>query len=217
MNNVVTQPIDDKQQERLVRRFGAGALHWLDGLPALSPSSWTRWGCTVEGRGPHGQNIGRLPVPPRRRTPAILKISPDPALIGARARPALWASTDRVPKVYAVDTERGGILLEAIEPGFTIAELGTVPPMEQISSLITELHSIPLSDAQRQELHPLISRVNFLFDLWERARVEGPAADLVPAPFMHHGHALARTLAWEGDNAVPLHGELHPGNILDGE
>ncbi|EOR70454.1 aminoglycoside phosphotransferase family protein [Thermobifida fusca] len=200
-----------------MRRFGAGALHWLDGLPRLVTELMDEWGCTVEGRGPHGQTSVVFRCRRADGTPAILKISPDPALIGAEGRVlALWASTDRVPKVYAVDTERGGILLEAIEPGFTIAELGTVPPMEQISSLITELHSIPLSDAQRQELHPLISRVNFLFDLWERARVEGPAADLVPAPFMHHGHALARTLAWEEENAVPLHGELHPGNILDG-
>ena len=52
MNNVVTQPIDDKQQERLVRRFGAGALHWLDGLPRLVTELMDEWGCTVEGRGP---------------------------------------------------------------------------------------------------------------------------------------------------------------------
>jgi len=128
MNNVVTQPIDDKQQERLVRRFGAGALHWLDGLPRLVTELMDEWGCTVEGRGPHGQTSVVFRCRRADGTPAILKISPDPALIGAEGRVlALWASTDRVPKVYAVDTERGGILLEAIEPGFTIAELGRSP------------------------------------------------------------------------------------------
>ncbi len=75
MNNVVTQPIDDKQQERLVRRFGAGALHWLDGLPRLVTELMDEWGCTVEGRGPHGQTSVVFRCRRADGTPAILKIS----------------------------------------------------------------------------------------------------------------------------------------------
>ena len=55
MSDVVAKPIDDKQRDRLVRRFGAGALHWLDGLPSLVSELAEKWGCTVEGMGPHGQ------------------------------------------------------------------------------------------------------------------------------------------------------------------
>ncbi|KUP96921.1 aminoglycoside phosphotransferase family protein [Thermobifida cellulosilytica] len=217
MSDVVAKPIDDKQRDRLVRRFGAGALHWLDGLPSLVSELAEKWGCTVEGMGPHGQTSVVFHCRRDDGGAAVLKVSPEPALIAAEGRGlALWAPTARVPEVYEVDAERGGILMEAIEPGFTIAELGVVPPMEQISAFISDLHAVKLSESERWELHPLGSRVNFLFDLWERSRVEGRAADLVPAPLMHHGHALARSLAWEEDNAVPLHGELHPGNLLDG-
>ncbi len=217
VNDVIAKPVDDKQRDRLVRRFGTGALHWLDGLPGLVSELTEEWGCTVEGMGPHGQTSVVFHCRRADGSAAVLKASPDPALIDAEGRVlAFWASTSRVPEVYEVDAKRGGILMEAVEPGFTVAEIGTVPPMEQISALITDLHSVGADESERWELHPLVSRVNFLFDLWERARTEGVAADLVPAPLMHHGHALARSLAWEGDNAVPLHGELHPGNILDG-
>ncbi|MEY9215413.1 aminoglycoside resistance protein [Thermobifida halotolerans] len=217
MNDVTAKPIDDKQRDRLVRRFGTGALHWLDGLPSLVSDLAADWNLTVEGIGPHGQTSVVLRCRRADGTAAVLKVSPDPALIGAEGRVLnIWASTSRVPRVYEVDARRGGILMEAVEPGFTIAEIGVVPPMERISALINELHEIRIGASTRWELHPLGSRINFLFDLWERARAEGPAAELVPAPLMHHGHSLARGLAWEGDNAVPLHGDLHPGNILEG-
>lgn len=217
MSSVAAQQVDDKQRGRLVRRFGTGALNWLDGLPGLVSELADDWGFTVEGIGPHGQTSVVLRCRRADGTAAILKVSPEPALIGAEGRVlAVWEHTRRVPRVYEVDARRGGILMEAIEPGTTIAASGAVPSMERISSFVNELHGIRVAESARWELHPLDSWVNFLFDTWERARVEGPAADVVPAPFMHHGHSLARGLACEGEHTVPLHGDLHPGNILDG-
>ncbi|TDQ47986.1 aminoglycoside phosphotransferase family protein [Actinorugispora endophytica] len=217
MSDVTAQLVDDKQRSRLVRRFGSGALNWLDGLPELVTELAERWAFTVEGGGPHGQTSVVVHCRRTDGTAAVLKVSPDPPLIAAEARVlAVWQPTRRVPGVYEVDARRGGILMEAIEPGRTIAETGTVPPMERISGLINELHEVQVTESALWELHPLDSRVNFIFDLWERARADGPAADFVPAPLMHHGHSLARGLACGDENVVPLHGDLHPGNVLDG-
>lgn len=217
MNGVIAQPVDDRQRNRLVRRFGSGALNWLDGLPKLVAELAERWDLTVEGLGSHGQTSVVIHCRRADGTAAILKTSPEPALINAEGRIlAVWEPTNRVPRVYGVDSQRGGILMEAIEPGRTVAETGEVPSMEQISGLINDLHQAKVDKSELWELHPLDSRVNFLFDLWERARADGPAADFVPAALMHHGHALARGLASDTDHSVPLHGDLHPGNVLDG-
>ncbi|WP_017593533.1 aminoglycoside phosphotransferase family protein [Nocardiopsis potens] len=219
MSDLTAQFVDDRQRQRLLRRFGTGAAGWLAGLPALVESLAEQWKLTVEGPAPHGRTSVVLHCRRLDGSPAIMKISPDAGLGVSEARVLrLWADTRRVPEVWAVDEERGALLLEAIGDGSTVAMCGTVPPMAEIGALIADLHSVPMSRRERMELNPLVSRVGFLFDMWERRRSEGPAAELVPASLLHHGHAWARALAngSDGDDAVPLHGDLHPGNVLDG-
>ena len=75
---------------------------------------------------------------------------------------------------------------------------------------------VRVGPAARMELRPLTARVQFVFEMWAREREEGPAADIVPAAMMHRGAAKARDLANGNDDVVPLHGDLHPGNVIDG-
>ncbi|MUL40026.1 phosphotransferase [Streptomonospora sp. PA3] len=219
MNDVTQQLVDEKQKQRLIRRFGTGAVDWLAGLPALVAELAERWNLAVEGPAPHGRTSVVLFCRRADGTPAILKVSPDAGLGTSEARVLrLWQDTRRVPAVWEVDAERGAVLLEAIGTGRTVALLGEVPDMADIAALIADLHGVDASRGELGELHPLNSRMSFIFDMWEHERQQGPAADVIPPSMMHRGHARARDLSYaeDEDGAVPLHGDLHPGNVLYG-
>ncbi|RCV57323.1 aminoglycoside phosphotransferase family protein, partial [Marinitenerispora sediminis] len=217
MSGVLTDLVDDVQRERLVRRFGCKARNWLSGLPALVDELADDWKLTVTGPAPHGRTSVVMFVRRADGTAAVLKVGPDPALLATEACTlGLWEATGRVPAVWEVDKRRGGLLLEAIEPGEHVADMDPAPALEEVAALIRDLHTARLPEHKVSRLHPLQSRVNFLYDLWEHRRAEGRAADLVPAVLLHHGHARARALTANEDNVVALHGDLHPHNVLNG-
>lgn len=217
MNDVTQQLVDAKQQERLVRRFGTGAIDWLAGLPARVDELARRWNLTVEESAPHVRTSVVLFCSTADGARGVLKISPDPGLVTSEARLLrMWQDTGRVPEVWGVDGEHSAMLMEAVGPGRTVALQGEVPDMADISALITDLHSVDVARNDLGELHPLNSRMNFIFDMWERERQSAPAAEIIPPSAVHRGHARARDLADADDGAVPLHGDLHPGNVLLG-
>lgn len=216
MNDVTAQFVDGRQRRRLERRFGSHVTEWLTGLPPIVEKLAAEWRLTVEGPAPHGGTSVVLYVRRADDGEGVLKLSPDSGLAVSEAELLrLWESSRRVPEVWAVDAERGAVLMERIE-GDTIAATGVVPPMETIGGLIAQLHAVRISPAERMELRPLTARVQFLFDTWTREREEGAAADAVPAAMMHRGAAKARDLAHGEVDTVPLHGDLHPGNVIDG-
>ncbi|MBR8743613.1 aminoglycoside phosphotransferase family protein [Nocardiopsis sp. MG754419] len=216
MNDVTAQFVDDRQRRRLERRFGSHVAEWLTELPAVVEKLAAEWRLTVEGPAPHGRTSVVLCVRRADGSEGVLKLSPDSGFVVAEADLLwLWRGTRRVPDVWDVDADRGAILMERVD-GETIAAKGVLPPMETIGGLIAELHAVEITPAQRRELRPLTARVQFIFDMWNRERVEGPAAEVVPAALMHHASAKARDLAGGDVDIVPLHGDLHPGNVIDG-
>ncbi|PSK97199.1 streptomycin 6-kinase [Murinocardiopsis flavida] len=210
--------VDEKQRTRLVSRFGKGARTWLAGLPAQVDALAAEWKLTVDGPAPHGRTSVVLRCRRADDAAAVLKVSPDRAMARSEARILrLWAGTGRVPQVWEVDEARGAILLESVGEGRTVALDARVPAMNEIGRLIADLHAAEIPASERAELHPLHERVSFLYDMWEHLRAGGPAAEQVPASLLHHGHARARALAADnGEGRVPLHGDLHPGNVLRG-
>ncbi|MGW5879345.1 aminoglycoside phosphotransferase family protein [Nocardiopsis terrae] len=216
MNDVTAQFVDGRQRRRLERRFGAHVAAWLTELPAIVEKLAAEWGLTVEGPAPHGRTSVVIYVRCADGSEGVLKISPDSGLATSEAGLLrMWKSSARVPDVWGVDAERGAILMERIE-GETVARTGVVPPMETIGGLIAQLHAVQVSPAERMELRPLSARVQYVFEVCGRERDEGPAAGIVPAALMHRGAASARDLAHGTVDVVPLHGDLHPGNVIDG-
>ncbi|MDE3721530.1 aminoglycoside phosphotransferase family protein [Nocardiopsis sp. N85] len=216
MNDGTKQFVDDRQRRRLERRFGVHVGEWLTELPAIIEKLAAEWRLTVEGPAPHGRTSVVLHVLDVDGRKGVVKLSPDSGLIVAEAGLLrLWAPSGRVPEVRGLDPRCGAVFMERIE-GDTVAAGGTVPDMETVGSLIAALHSVEAPSARIRELPPLTSRVQFVFDQWERERNEGPAADVVPASVMHRGFARARDLANGRENVVPVHGDLHPGNVIDG-
>lgn len=88
--------------------------------------------------------------------------------------------------------------------------------METIGSLLADLHEIEVARAQLVELRPLMARVQFIFDQCSHAHSEGPAAEVIPPSMIHQGYSRARDLANGTIHVVPVHGDLHPGNVIDG-
>lgn len=216
MNDVTAQFVDDRQRRRLERRFGSHVTEWLAELPAIVEKLAAEWQLTVEGPAPHGRTSVVLYVRRADDGEGVLKISPDSGLAVSEAGLLrMWESSRRVPDVWGVDAGHGAILMERIE-GDTILAKGVVPPMETIGGLIAQLHAVQVSPAERMELRPLSARVQYIFEMWGRDRDEGPAADYVPAAIMHRGATKARDLSFGEVDVVPLHGDLHPGNVIDG-
>ncbi|MFD6951129.1 aminoglycoside resistance protein [Nocardiopsis sp. TSRI0078] len=216
MNDVTARFVDDRQRRRLERRFGSQVDEWLAELPAIVGKLASEWRLTVEGPAPHGRTSVVVCVTRADGTQAVLKLSPDTGLAVSEARLLrMWEESGSVPRVWGVDAGRGAILMEWID-GDTIAAGGQVPSMETIGSLIARLHGVEVPRRELLELRPLTSRVQFVFDLWSRERAEGPAADVVSASAMHQGFCRARDLANGTVDVVPVHGDLHPGNVLDG-
>jgi streptomycin 6-kinase len=215
MNDVTAQFVNDRQRRRLERRFGTQVADWLAELPAIVEKLAAELELTVEGPAPYGRTSVVLYTRRADGSEGVLKISPDSGLAVTEAGLLrMWESSARVPDVWAVDAERGAVLMERVE-GETIAARGVVPPMEVIGDLIAQLHAVQVGEAERMELRPLSARVQYVFDMWGRERIEGASADLVPAAVMHRGAAKARELAHGEVDVVPLHGDLHPGNVID--
>lgn len=216
MNDGTGQFVDSRQRRRLERRFGIHVGEWLAELPAIVEKLASEWHVTVEGPAPHGQTSVVLHVVRADGSRGVLKLSPDTGLAVAEAGLLrMWAASRRVPEVWNLDIEHGAIMMERIE-GDTVAAIGVVPPMSTIGTLIAELHAVDVPRADLMELRPLVARVQFVFDLWSHERAEGPAAEAVPPSVMHQGFARARDLAHGKEDLVPVHGDLHPGNVIDG-
>jgi streptomycin 6-kinase len=216
MNDVTAQFVSDKQRRRLERRFGAHVGEWLAEVPSIVGKLAAEWDLTVEGPAPHGRTSVVVLVSRPDGSEGVLKLCPDSGLVVSEAGLLrMWAPSHRVPEVWALDPDRGAILMERVD-GQTVKDTGVVPAMETVGTLIAQLHGVDVPRAELMELRPLTSRVQFIFDMWSRERAEGPAADIVSAPVMHQGLCRARDLAHGEIDVVPVHGDLHPGNVIDG-
>jgi streptomycin 6-kinase len=173
--------------DRLRARFGPAADAWWAAMPALRADLAVRWGLVL------GEPVGRgntslVLRATRDGVPVILKLAVEPGLgrIEARALRS-WAPSGRVPTVLADDESSGALLLEAL-PDVAPAAV----TVHDVAGLIGDLHRA----GDPAGFPPLSERVAFIFGT-------GP------------GHELARRLAAEPVEAVLLHGDLHPANVLD--
>ncbi|MEV6714403.1 fructosamine kinase family protein [Lentzea sp. NPDC051208] len=180
--------IDDEDRTRLIRRFGADVTGWIDALPDLVATLTARWGLTLLRHMPGGTGTTFL------CTNAVLKLTPDHdiAVHEARALTA-WAHTPAMVDLLDADLTRGALLLQPIRPG---------TPATDPAKVVPHLH-----EAKPAGFPPLTARVDFLFETVLTRRT---------GTYYATEHHRARKLA--GDNVKPvlLHGDMHPGNVLQG-
>ena len=213
-----SSPTLEATRGRLLARFGARVQLWWERLPGAIAELATRWELVV------GDAVGRgntsLVVRCRRADgrPAVLKLTPEGELVAAEASTLRrWASSGRVPLLWGDDAALGALLLEAIPSETSIAERHAAVALDDVATLIGELHrsgAPVLADG----VVPLAARVEFIFQHWiarHGRRGEG-VTRAVPVERLRRGHKLARELAADAAEPVLLHGDLHPGNVLDG-
>jgi streptomycin 6-kinase len=203
---------------RLLARFGAWVEPWWERLPGAIAELAERWELVV------GDAVGRgntsLVVRCRRADgrAAVLKLTPDPEL-GATEASALrrWEPSGRVPLVWGYDAGLGALLLEAIPSETPLSELGRAVALDEVTNLIGGLHRSGAPVAA-DGWATLAERVEFIFDHWvqRHGRRGEVVTRAVPVDRLRRGHELARELAAEAGEPVLLHGDLHPGNVLDG-
>jgi streptomycin 6-kinase len=213
-----SSPTLDATRGRLLVRFGARVEPWWARLPEAIAALAARWELAM------GEAVGRgntsLLVRCRRvdGRPAMLKLTPDAELAAAEASALRrWEPSGRVPQVWGDDAALGALLLEAIPNETSLADRRTAVALDDVADLIGELHRSG-APVPADGVVPLAARVEFIFEHWiERHAQRGEVMTrTVPVDRLRRGHRLARELAADAATPVLLHGDLHPGNVLDG-
>lgn len=90
----------------------------------------------------------------------------------------------------------------------------STPPRERVAELLSSRHGSGVPDPS----YPTVEqRVAYLFDSSAKLYERHPGLTaLIPAELYERGRRLATRLAQHDSPIVMLHGDLTPGNILDG-
>lgn len=148
---------------------------------------------------------------------AVLKMIPEPRIAQTEARALrVWEPSGRVPKVFDHDPAVGALLLEAIPNESPLSERDGGVPLSDVGDLIGGLHrtEFPVGD---HDVVTLAEGVERMFSLWtSRSEHNRGVAEIVPIGRVNQGLQLAQKLAMYQADIVLLHGDLHPGNVLDG-
>ena len=206
--------LDDELRRRLGRRFGSGVEGWLDVLPAVLADLAERWQLELRSIVQRGSVSVVVRCHTADNRPVVLKLSPDRKRIQDEAAALPRWHTAQVPTVLAVDESIGALLIEAIEPGTSLAESTDSVSPDALASLIASLHR---NGALEPSLPPLAERVAHLFEAgWKNYLRRPDLAELIPPELYVRGRRLATRLAADAPATVLLHGDLTPANVLDG-
>ncbi|ANN17702.1 aminoglycoside phosphotransferase [Amycolatopsis orientalis] len=204
--------IDDQARARLITRFGGDAADWCDALPALVARLAEQWGLTVLDTKPG--NTGRtLICAGDDGAKKVLKLTPDRTIAESEAAALrAWDGCSRVVQVLATELADGAILMEGIDPGTELRESGVHVPWSEVGDLLTQIHSVPPPAG----FSTLEDRVTFMYGLAERGLRGSVAEAALSMETLDRARLRALALATDGGGNSIVHGDLHPGNVLDG-
>lgn len=206
--------IDPGARERLIARFGSEVEAWFGELPGVLAAVAERWQLEVDAPIPRGSVSAVFWCRMADGRPAVLKASPDRERLAFEAAALGAWPTVHTPAVIALDEQLGGLLIEAIEPGTPLAVSPVYPTVASVAELLHSLHDSGVPDPS----YPAVGqRVAYLFGASAKLYDRHPELTaLIPPELYQRGHRLAARLAQQASPVVLLHGDLTPGNILDG-
>lgn len=199
---------------RLAGRFGPAAEAWIGEVPALAARLASRWGLVLGE--PFGSGASAIVLRCRwpDGSPAVLKLSPDRALVARQGEMLrVFAASGRVPAVLAVDAEAGAMVLDEVRPGTEAEDLPPASLPRQWGELLAALHAVPPPAGWPWDLR---GRFDEAFARIGR-RLSEPAigARISPGTWQRAIRRCDRLLDTQTE-LVLLHGDLHLGNVLDG-
>ena len=206
--------IDAGARQRLTARFGSEAELWLEELPGVLAAVAGRWQLEFGAPIPRGSVSAVFWCRMADGRRAVLKASPDRARLAFEAAALGAWHTAHTPAVIALDEQLGVLLLEAIDPGTPLVVSSAYPDVDSLAELLGSLHGTGVPDPS----YPTAGqRVAYLFGASAKLYERHPELTaLIPPESYERGHRLATRLAHRDSPVVLLHGDLTPGNILDG-
>jgi streptomycin 6-kinase len=201
---------------KLVHRFGPSVATWVAAVPDLVDQIAARWALGMGEPINDGASSITLHCLRADGRPAVLKLSPDRPFLTEQTAVLRWtASSGRVPDVLAADSADGAVLLAEIRPGTCVDELPEPPTPAAFGALLADLHGVPLPppDLLGRDLRQRVEE--FLRRALRRLDEPVLAAQLHKSDFERALGELDHLLA-TASTTVLLHGDLHPGNVLDG-
>lgn len=199
---------------RLVSRFGSEVEGWLDEVPALAARLASRWGLVLGEPFESGASSVVLRCRWPDGTPAVLKLSPDRALLTKQAEMLrVFASSGRVPAVLSADAEAGAMVLEEVLPGTEAEDLPQTSLPRQWGELLGALHAVPPPAGWPWDL---CGRCDEAFARIGRRLSEPAIGARIDQATWERAIERCETLLNTQDRLVLLHGDLHLGNVLDG-
>jgi streptomycin 6-kinase len=206
--------LDDELRLRLARRFGNVIETWLDRLPAVLEDLAERWSIEWDEL----IQRGSVSVVIRCRTAdgrrAVVKVSPARERIAEEAAALANWRTVHVPDVLALDENAGALMIEAIDPGIPLVETDAYPGLESVAALLRSLHDDAVTALP---FRPVADRIVNLFESSMKLYEFKPdLVELISPEVYERSRDLALRLAADASQAVLLHGDLTPVNVLDG-
>lgn len=199
---------------RLAGRFGPKAESWLGEVPAIATSLASRWGLVLGELFQSGASSVVLRCLWPDGTPAVLKLSPDRALLIKQVEMlGLFAPSGSVPAVLAADPETGAMVLEEILPGTGAEDLPQTSLPQRWAELLSALHAVAPPERWPLDLR---GRCEEAFARIGRRLPEPAIGARIDQATWQRAIRRCATLLDTQATLVLLHGDLHPGNVLDG-
>ncbi|MFJ5816442.1 aminoglycoside phosphotransferase family protein [Streptomyces sp. NPDC093108] len=199
---------------RLVARFGPEAEGWLAGVPDLAARLAAQWGFVLGELFESGASsvVFRCQWPDG--TPAVLKLSPDRALLTKQVEMLrVFAPSGRVPAVLSADAEAGAMVLEEVLPGTEAEDMPQTSLPQQWGELLAALHGVAPPAHWPLDLR---GRCDEAFVRIGRRLSEPAIGARIGQAAWQRAIRRCETLLDSRAGLVLLHGDLHLGNVLDG-
>ena len=189
---------------------GEAGLAWLNRLPALTEEVADRWSLRVEGPFPNLSYNWVAPALREDGAPAVLKLSfPGDKELETEAA-ALAAFDGRgVCRLLRLDLARGAMLLERLQPGGPLTELGDDEEATAVAAGVMKKMWRP---APLDHGFPTVSDWSRGFERLRR-RFDGGTGPM-PEKLVVQAEALFEELLLSEGEPLLLHGDLHQENIL---
>jgi streptomycin 6-kinase len=198
----------------LARRFGPEVDGWLAEVPILAARLASRWGLVLGELFEGGASSVVMRCQWPDGTPAVLKLSPDRALLVKQVEMLrVFAASGRVPAVLATDAEAGAMVLEEVLPGIVAEDMPQTSLPQRWGELLAALHAVA---PPAQWPWDLRGRFDESFARIGRRLSEPAIGARVDQDTWQRAIRRCETLLDTQATLVLLHGDLHLGNALDG-
>ncbi|MFC0107996.1 aminoglycoside phosphotransferase family protein [Kibdelosporangium aridum] len=199
---------------RLVGRFGPEAEGWLADVPAVAARLASRWGLVLGELFDSGASSVVMRCQWPDGTPAVLKLSPDGALLAKQVKMLrVFAPSGRVPTVLATDAQTGATVLEEVLPGTAAEDMPQASLPQQWGELLAALHAVA---PPAQWPWDLRGRFDEAFARIGRRLSEPAIGARIGQATWQRAIRRCEALLVTQTRLVLLHGDLHLSNALDG-